>query len=1618
MASNVGALAFMAPGKAGATYDMYTYVPYAWKRITAIRKRTPWTVKAGGGDGSYFESASLAKTVDLICEGPIEGFSDRSGETIRFFQDSRLENIDFLKSIYLNDTQILSERDGTFNFRVFDADFRRGDTMQEIFPDSYRSHGKTVMYNTQLFPANVGEGTGPKASLGLNQNSEFVSVDGLPLNEEGKAISDTMLALELSFTDPTVNKRISGHIDKVHKRALHNTFKKHEKHLHPVVHTVTDPNVEVVSIAIDIHALSRLKVGKRTTETRTNDFHFLIYANNEGEPSIDNPPILEVTPEMAAGFKEDFDKFGSDFGSGGKPGNEKFILNNQTFDTYSRYNDGELIENDTGGFFVRRMQGLATSDYIFETIIHLPPNPKGKKRVIRVSRLDSDEEFRGDDTETAAASLHSITEIVPCQLYHPNSAIIGTTIDSRAFSSVPLRKYLLKLLKMKVPSNYLPDTKEYIGNWNGKFKAKHVINTASGDVLGGTSLSSYRVREPKAISQGGGLVVVSTSTKKHGSGALLFPASDGYGTNSHGNAKAPLEVGEYEENKVLYVKDPYTVSSRSATKGGLDKTSVASFGTFGSSNFTIEFFIKTSATQVKDVYNLMSPSATPDSDVGVEGVTKVLVASEQNAGLGWSIDTGVPDLGEMGIFPDQLDALIGDDELSYLDTGRLIGGAWRVEIGTKDSSDEEHVDLGKIRFRAFMPGGNLSLMTSNSSLGRVVQLYPGWDKDLSYVLVGQVASTTNVADNNWHHVAISRNGNTVSIFVDGTKEAESACASEIYGFKHIVGDDVHKGEVQIGGTRTPYKVVGKKFYGTSFNGYLDEVMISRKAKYIEDFNAAPDNLRSLMQNEFSTLLYINADNRANASTDIFDHVEAVIDTSFKFDEDAEFDQAELQWTDNPAWILYDLITNKRYGLGKYGLKAYSVDKWNLYEIAKYCDEKVRTGLDPKHAAREFQVIYTNGSGSGLTPYFPTVGQTHIMIGNPNSADSLFSSQGDFEKEFPEFSTIALYNLNDDSAPVHKRIKYLRRGAVGGKSLNERYGTNLGSDAATDKLISYQAANKDTAGYAIVEIQRLVSTEEALRVQPGLESWVRAKKSYMSNPKNAAERAAREKRLILHYIDNPDNSKSNATKAFDVGSAINSTSISGSVATEFYGNFDILEPRFSANLYITTQVDAYKLLNDIASIFRGITYFANGKIYAYFDKKRDAVFNFTNANVKDGTFVYAGSSKAERFTTCVVRYVDKYENYKPKIEYVEDPDGIVKYGIIEKELVAFGCASRSQAKRLGRWFLFSSQYETETVEFSAGKESAYLRPGDVVKIIDKTRTQKRFGGRVVDFVSGELKVKVDQNLSKDYIGENIHITIVNDFEFSDSLDEKVDKIVLSEEGEIKQKTVTDDDISNVRKSQVRTYRIKDIEPDTSLVPVENRIVELESVGGDPPLDFGKIKIGSIFILNQKNADVEIQENLFKVVNVSQVNDLEYTVQAMQYVESKFDLSDNKLDHKINLKYSKSPIEYTRPAKPIGVPRISVVPLNNGLERELTVTWEAVVPTPEKYKVVIALHGGVNLSSASSSGLGKKFVLEKSAKNESSEVVDTSVSVNIGDYTGEIDVSIYSVDSEGNLDLIYY
>ena len=183
------------------------------------------------------------------------------------------------------------------------------------------------------------------------------------------------------------------------------------------------------------------------------------------------------------------------------------------------------------------------------------------------------------------------------------------------------------------------------------------------------------------------------------------------------------------------------------------------------------------------------------------------------------------------------------------------------------------------------------------------------------------------------------------------------------------------------------------------------------------------------------------------------------------------------------------------------------------------------------------------------------------------------------------------------------------------------------------------------------------------------------------------------------------------------------------------SYGSMEPRFTINYVITSREEAYKVMNDLASIFRGMTFYANGSIFAVQDKYKKAVYQFNNSNVVDGNFTYASSSKKARHTVAIVRYNDKKDLFQPALEYVENEEAVRRYGIREIETTALGCTSRGQARRFAQWILASEADETETVTFSAGQEGAYLQPGDVVQIYDNFRSPLKYSGRTNAVVPG-------------------------------------------------------------------------------------------------------------------------------------------------------------------------------------------------------------------------------------------------------------------------------------------
>jgi len=172
-----------------------------------------------------------------------------------------------------------------------------------------------------------------------------------------------------------------------------------------------------------------------------------------------------------------------------------------------------------------------------------------------------------------------------------------------------------------------------------------------------------------------------------------------------------------------------------------------------------------------------------------------------------------------------------------------------------------------------------------------------------------------------------------------------------------------------------------------------------------------------------------------------------------------------------------------------------------------------------------------------------------------------------------------------------------------------------------------------------------------------------------------------------------------------------------------------EPRFTCNAVIQSQADAYKVLQDLATTFRGIAYWGPGAVVASADMPSDPVYVYTAANVVDGKFEYAGSERKTRYTTALVSWNDPANAYKQAVEYVPDEDGIARYGVVKAQITAFGVTSQGQAHRVGLWTLLTSRYETNTVTFKVGLDGTMCAPGQVIAVADPAKAGRRIGGRI-------------------------------------------------------------------------------------------------------------------------------------------------------------------------------------------------------------------------------------------------------------------------------------------------
>ena len=318
----------------------------------------------------------------------------------------------------------------------------------------------------------------------------------------------------------------------------------------------------------------------------------------------------------------------------------------------------------------------------------------------------------------------------------------------------------------------------------------------------------------------------------------------------------------------------------------------------------------------------------------------------------------------------------------------------------------------------------------------------------------------------------------------------------------------------------------------------------------------------------------------------------------------------------------------------------------------------------------------------------------------------------------------------------------------------------------------------------------------------------------------------------------------------------------------------LEPRFSCNILFQEGMKTFDAINTIASLFRGMVYYYNSEINFVDDRPKLIKSLFTNANVKDGLFSYSNYTNNERYNSIEVIFIDRFNNFETKIEYVEDAEDILKRGIHKKTINALGVSSRAMARRIGQHLIYQTIKENESVSFSTGTEALLCRPGDLIIVEDELRSLKSNFGKILDVDSLNGTIRLNESFS------------------SEDFDNKL--TVYTPTGLLTMSQINEENALNQLNQNENLFKSSKTNPPQittfGITGVEIKDYGCEAYVSKNDINYSLIEfipLGSTYRFQRKNSD----DQLYKILKITEENPNEYLISANKYNTGKWSLIEN-------------------------------------------------------------------------------------------------------------------------------
>ena len=381
-------------------------------------------------------------------------------------------------------------------------------------------------------------------------------------------------------------------------------------------------------------------------------------------------------------------------------------------------------------------------------------------------------------------------------------------------------------------------------------------------------------------------------------------------------------------------------------------------------------------------------------------------------------------------------------------------------------------------------------------------------------------------------------------------------------------------------------------------------------------------------------------------------------------------------------------------------------------------------------------------------------------------------------------------------------------------------------------------------------------------------------------------------------------------SLDLFSFVNASKFANTLVDDGQGG---QEARFSCNVNIQSPKEAFQLINDLSGVMRCMPIWSAGSITITQDKPTDPSYLFNLSNVTEEGFSYSGSSLKTRHSVISVSYFNM-DSQEVDFEVVGDSDSATdvarraKLGTVIKQVKAFACTSRGQAKRLGKAILFAEENESEVVAFATSIDSgAVVRPGAIIEIQDPVRAGVRRGGRLKSAASTTV-VTVDDTAATD---------LAIDANGNPTGDAKISIIMpdgTMEVGDISAVSGATITVDSVVKNN--TDGTQTTQSTFSSVPNAN----------------------TPFLIS----NITTQSQLFRVITVEEQDGINYAITALSYVEGKYAFIEDgeALPARVVSKLNEPA---TPPSNVTAVERI--FPINNQAVSKIIISWQPIVGVTE-------------------------------------------------------------------------